>query len=226
MTASTLRRPSLWWIGTALIAVVGLAWAAGAYGGRVTTAPLPTTQFAGETGFSPSDLPGADRIEEAEVFWRAVGTGDLPAVLTALDGEIGTTLTHYAGFAATFEAGFEPEDCQLVAANAVRCTLRATNPALIDLYWSQSETTGYVTSSTVTFSEGGIVSLQLPGVVNSASIRLFVYARAHEGIPPECDRIGHDALDLPPFSTTMAQTAECAAALIPFIPDAIAAEGS
>ena len=66
----------------------------------------------------------------------------------------------------------------------------------------------------------------MPGVLNSASIRLFAHARDNGEIPPECDRINHDALDLPPFNTAMAQTAECARALIPLIPDAIAAQDS
>ena len=121
--SDTPRRPSLWWVAAGLMAAVGLAWAAGAYGGRIAGTPTPTALLSDNTGFANIEPAGLGRILEAEAFWWAVGSGDLPAVLAALDEEIGTSLTHYAAFATEFKAGFEPENCRSVASNAVRCTL-------------------------------------------------------------------------------------------------------
>ena len=97
-----------------------------------------------------------------------------------------------------------------------------TNAGLIGLSGAGGPA-GATASATVTLTDGGIAGLQLPEVVNTASIVLLGHARSTGGIPPECDRINHDALDLPPFNTTMAQTGDCARALVPLIPDAMAA---
>jgi len=222
--SGTPLRSSRWWVAGGLIAAIGIAWAVGAYGSRATDT-LDPSSFLVEVGTADFDLPEPERISQVEWFWRALGSGDSAAVAAALDPEAGTPLGHYAGFATEFEAGFEPENCRAVATDAIRCTLRATNTDLIDLYWPDSGTTEYVTSASVTISDRGIDSLQLPGVINSASLRLLSYAREVSGMPADCDRIHHNAQDLPPFNTTMAQTAACARALVLLLPDALAARG-
>ncbi|MCJ7725968.1 MAG: hypothetical protein MUP76_06220 [Acidimicrobiia bacterium] len=217
-------RPSRWWAAAGLTIAVLAAWAVGAYSTKGANLPVPTTPAATETPAIGAE--GVDLIRQAEAFWLALGSGEHAAVLTALDPAAGLPLSHYAGFAATFEAGLRPEDCRPVSPNAVRCTLAAANLDLLELSRSAAGAVDAVGSATVAFSERGIESFDLPEVINTASIRLFGYAGEHGGIPAACDRLHHDAADLPPFNTVMAQTAECASALVSLIPAAVAAPGA
>jgi hypothetical protein len=210
--AAPARRPSPWWLTVAVVIAGITAWAAGAYGTEATSPPT----VAAPAGPAPA------RVAEVAGFWEAVGSGDVATVLDAVDDAGGVALRHYAAFAAEFEAGFEPQGCRAIGPDTVRCTLRPTNADLIGLTRA-SGPAGATASATVTLTDQGIRSLQLPEVVNTASIVLLGHARSTGEIPPECDRIHHDALDLPPFNTSMAQTGDCARALVPLIPDAVAA---
>ena len=206
-------RPSAWWATVVVLAAGSIAWAAGVY----TTA-----------GTTPAEAPArlapiSPRAAEVAGFWEAVGAGDVETALAAVDRDAGDPVRHYAAFAAGFEAGFEPEECRSVDPDRVRCLLRSTNPDLIDLSRAAEASPSAVSAATVTLTRDGIGAIQLPEVVNPASIVLFGHASNTGSVPAECDRIHHDALDLPPFHTTMAQTGACAAALRPHIPDAIAA---
>ena len=210
------RRPP-WWVAAGLAATALVAWAVGSYatGGSDLTIPPDTTAIG------PARAAGGDLTARAEEFWLAVGSGEHAAVLAALDPSAGLPLSHYAGFATAFEAGIRPEDCRMVSPTAVRCTLEASDPDLLDL--SRSGAAAALGSATVVFTEAGIDSFDLPEVINTASNRLLAFAAATGGIPTACDRIHHDAADLPPFNTVMAQTEECARALVSLIPAAVAA---
>jgi len=206
-----------------LVALVGIAaYILGTYGDRTSEPPSPATVLSDPaSGISESELPGPEHLVAAGVFWMAVGAGDLTTVTEVIDPAAGTSLSHYAGFVTAFRAGFEAEDCRPVSPGAVRCTLHATNPDLRALYYTPAGVTGYVTSATVTFSDGGIDSFEMPSLVISVSARLTAFARGTTGIPLPCDRVGHDSLDLPPFSTTIAQTGACGLALNDLLPDAL-----
>jgi len=219
-------RPSRWWALAGVAAVIAIAWAAGSAGGDLPGTSLPTTGLPDDPIASGADATDLAAIDQAAAFWRAIGSGDTAAVVEMLDAEAGTPLIHYGEFAAAFDAGFHAENCRLVAATTVRCLLGVTNLELVDLFWVRSATTIYVTSASVTFSEGGIRSFQLPSLINTASIRLMAQAELSTGIPAACDRINYNAIELPPFSTSMAQTADCAQALLPFLPGALANLGA
>ncbi len=208
--------------------MVGITvWMMGAYGDRTSEPSTPATVPSDDAdGLSASELPDRDQVTAVGAFWTAVGAGDLAAVLDAIDLTGGPALTHYAGFISGFRAGFEAEDCRPVAPGAVRCTLHATNPDLIALYYSGAGTTGYTTSATVTFSDDGIDSFEMPDLVGRASARLVSFSHSTTGLPGPCDRVNYDSLDLPPFSTTIAQTETCGRALAGLLPDAIEALGS
>ncbi|MCB2223116.1 MAG: hypothetical protein KQH83_02985 [Actinobacteria bacterium] len=213
-------RRSPWWLAAAVVVVIGAAaWAAGASGSG-TSDPVPTT------GPAATDPSGLERVVQAEAFWWALGDGDLATVMGFFSPGTGSPLTHYAGYTAAFEAGYEPQGCRVVAADSVRCTLRSSNPDLIDLYWVRSQTTEWVSAGTVAFDEGGITGFQEPGLVTTATPRLVEAAVAARGaLPDACDRLHHDAADLPPIDTGVALTADCAAALLPYLQPAIAAQG-
>ena len=210
-----------------LATLVGIAaYVLGTYGDRTSQPAAPATLPSGPgAGFSVSELPGPQQVTAAGTFWTAVGAGDLTTVLETIDPTIGTSLSHYAEFVTAFRAGFAAEDCRPVSPGAVRCTLRATHAGLSALYYTRTGVTGYVTSATVTFSDRGIDSFEMPGLVGSASVRLTAFARDTTGLPGPCDRVGHDSLDLPPFSTTIAQTGACGSALNDLLPDALEALG-
>lgn len=217
-------QPSWWWALAALSAVIAVAWIAGSSGGGITDAAPPTLDFPSEPTDSTTDRAGLDRIDEAEAFWGAIGAGDADAARAMLHPEAPLPLVHYAEFAAAFEAGLRAEGCRAVADDVVRCLLGASNTDLVDLYWAGSDTTAYLASASITFTERGIESFQLPGVINRASNRMLAHAIEISGIPTACNRINYDAIDLPPFNTSMAQTADCARALLPYLPGAIASE--
>jgi hypothetical protein len=206
-------RTSAWWATVAVLAAGLVAWAAGAY------SPGGTEPVSGPEALDPI----SPRAAEVAGFWQAVGDGDVETALAAVDAGAGEPVRHYTAFAAGFEAGFEAEDCRSIGGGRVRCLLRSTNPDLIGL--SRAAAPAATRSATVTLTGGGIGALELPEVVNTASVVVYGHARSTGRVPDECDRIHHDALDLPPFHTTMAQTGACAAALQPLIPDALAALG-
>jgi len=211
------------WVIAGLAALVGIAtFVLGTYGDRTSNPPAPAAVMPDPAdGFSTSELPGPEHLAAAGAFWIAVGAGDLTAVLAMIDPTIGTSLSHYAGFATAFRAGFDAEGCRPVSPGAVRCTLHATNPGLTALYYARPGATGYVTSATVTFSDNGIDSFEMPGLLISAAARLTALSRETTGIPEPCDRVAYDSLDLPPFSTTIAQTGACGSALNDLLPDAL-----
>lgn len=199
----------------------------GAYGDRTSEPSTAAPVLSDDAdGLSASELPGRDQVAAAGAFWTAVGAGDLAAVLDSIDLTIGPALTHYAGFVTGFTAGFEAEDCRPVEPGAVRCTLRTTDPGLIALYYSGAGSSGYTTSATVTFSDEGIDSFEMPDLVGRTSARLVSFSRSTAGLPEPCDRVNYDSLDLPPFSTTIAQTEACGRALAGLLPDAVEALGS
>lgn len=211
-------QPSPWWVAIGLTAAALVAWAVGSYAtGGSNLATPPATDITATTS---TGVAGGDLTVKAEAFWRAVGSGEHAAALAALDPSSGLPLSHYAGFATAFEAGLRPEDCRLVSPTSVRCTLQASDPELLDL--SRSGAVEAVGSATVNFTDRGIDSFDLPEVINTASNRLLAHATATGGIPAACDRVYHDAADLPPFNTVMAQTEDCARALISLIPAAVA----
>ena len=221
------KRPHPLWVVAGFAAIVGIAaWVMGAYGDRTSELPAPATvPFDDGDGLSASESPGLDQVAAAGAFWTAVGAGDIADVLESIDITIGPPLTHYAGFITGFKAGFEAEDCRPVGPGAIRCTLHATNPDLIALYHSGAGITAYTTSATVTFSGRGIDSFEMPPLVGRTSARLVSFAHSTTGLPEPCERINYDSLDLPPFSTTIAQTDECGRALAGLLPEAIEAVG-
>jgi len=220
-------RPHPLWVIAGLAAIVGIsAWVLGAYGDRTSGPPTPGTVLSTE-----ADDPSAsgslvrDQVTAAEAFWAAAGAGDLAAVLDLIDLTTGPTLAHYAGFITGFGAGFETEDCRSAGPGAIRCTLHVANSDLITLYHSGAGTTAYTTSATVTISGEGIDSFEMPDLVGRASAHLVSFSRSTTGLPEPCERINYDSLDLPPFSTTIAQTDECGRALADLLPDAIESAG-
>jgi len=217
------KRPGPLWAIAALAALVAVAaFVLGTYGDRTSKPRAPATVMSDPAADFPiSDLPGPDQVMAAGAFWMAIGAGDLTAVMEALDPAIGTSLSHYAGFATAFRSGLEAEGCRPVSPGAVRCTLHAADPGLTALYYARSGATGYVTSATVTFSDNGIDSFEMPGLLISAAARLTAFARETTGIPEPCDRVAYDSLDLPPFSTTIAQTGACGSALRNLLADAL-----
>lgn len=214
MTAERARggnRRGALWAGAGLAIVIAAAWAAGIYADR-TSEPVGEPIDAG---------PDSARVAEAEGFWRDLGRGDATGALSRLDPGADPTLRHYAAFGAGFGTGLEPETCRVTGPDAVRCTLRTTDGAMLALY--SPGTAEYAASATVRFGDSGIEAFDLPGLVGAVSLRLFSHARDTVGIPAECDRVNYDSLDLPRYSTTLAQTGPCAEALAALIPSAVAA---
>jgi hypothetical protein len=197
-------------VSAGLLAVVAAAWAAGAYGDRTAA------RQEGATATAPADA----RLDEAEAFWRDLGEGDSAAAVARLDPTADPTLRHYAGFGAGLATGLEPETCRRAGPDSVRCTLRTTDAEMLALY--SPGATEYAASATVTFGEDGITGFGLPGLVGAVSTRLFAHARDTGAVPAACDRVNYDSLDLPRYSTTIAQTGPCAEALADLIPSALA----
>jgi hypothetical protein len=207
-----------------VIVLLGMAaWALGGAGGSTDEPEIPATLPSSGTDETVPDLPSLERLLTTEAFWAAVGTGDIDEAAELLDPDGGAALANYISFIAAFEAGFEAGDCTPIAANAVRCTLEATNADLVSLYHRRTGQDTYRTSASITYNERGIDFVDLPGIVGSASIRLLQHARSVGSFPDACDRTAYPPEELPPFSTSMAQTGSCGRALAEFLPEAVAA---